>query len=732
MLKCLNRAHNSLCAPVNVNTKRGLLSTFSKSGGFTLLEVIVAISLITVGMIGISSLITQTISSARFSFQKLTAAYLAQEGIEIVRNIRDKNWLEGATWNQGLGDCGSAVCEYEADYESPSLRTYLASDYLNINTNGFYGYPSDSSALPRKITIFDKVKSIFKNRIDIGYFSKIFENLKQRIFSFFDSLATNISKKISSVKLIWKNLASWYSSKWQPKGKRDTGTLKTDFVEVEIEKGDIPRVRNTDLLGSGTDYAILSGIVEDNGYTDSNVLVQVWICWGESDGGTAVPPKGSWDDCYKLPVEQGEGIQFSHDTGHILKPNITYFYRCYAKNAIGDDWADSATSFTTEVAPPKIKNTGYSEGDITTNSANLHGEIDTGGENPAVWVYYGENNCVTDKACWEGQHKFYLGPKGAGSFSKRLTGLSAGTTYFYRWYAEHPGGEFDWSDEEPFSFETLSTIQRPTVTNYIGAIDIKYNSATLTGKVDDNGGEDPTVTICWGESDGGTAVPPKGSWDDCYELPGTQSGAFSHPISNLTPDTPYSYRCYAKNKAGSDWTDDTDPKISFTTLPSPITPAVSNTGVIPGSITSNSAILTGKVTDAGNENPDVWVCWGKNDGGISAPPPGTWENCRYLETKGEETFSLGVTGLEPETTYSYRCYAKNSAGDIWTSLVTFDTLAALPFEPTKFRRKITILDTIDLDGDGSIDRMMVRVEISWEEKGKTYHIEAQENLYNWR
>jgi len=63
--------------------------------GFTILEVVVAISLITVGITAIFTLYQQTISITRVSSQRLIAAYLAQEGIEIVRNIRDTNWIEG-------------------------------------------------------------------------------------------------------------------------------------------------------------------------------------------------------------------------------------------------------------------------------------------------------------------------------------------------------------------------------------------------------------------------------------------------------------------------------------------------------------------------------------------------------------------------------------------------------------------------------------------------------------
>ncbi len=65
--------------------------------GFTLLEVIIAIFLITVGVGGAFALIQRTITFTAVTSSQLTATYLAQEGIERVRNTRDGNWLRQRT-----------------------------------------------------------------------------------------------------------------------------------------------------------------------------------------------------------------------------------------------------------------------------------------------------------------------------------------------------------------------------------------------------------------------------------------------------------------------------------------------------------------------------------------------------------------------------------------------------------------------------------------------------------
>lgn len=110
--------------------------------GFTILEMIVAIFLITVGIIGIFALITKTVSNSTVSRDEMTAAYLAQEGIEIVRNIRDSNYINGQGWDETLDvtDDPLSRCPngYKASYSSQALDCYSEGDYLQLGEDGFY------------------------------------------------------------------------------------------------------------------------------------------------------------------------------------------------------------------------------------------------------------------------------------------------------------------------------------------------------------------------------------------------------------------------------------------------------------------------------------------------------------------------------------------------------------------------------------------------------------------
>ncbi|MFH1523315.1 MAG: hypothetical protein ABIE43_05905 [Patescibacteria group bacterium] len=62
--------------------------------GFSILEVIIAIFIITMGLIGVLSLIVQNVQVQYINKNNLIASQLAQEGLELTRNVRDKSWLD--------------------------------------------------------------------------------------------------------------------------------------------------------------------------------------------------------------------------------------------------------------------------------------------------------------------------------------------------------------------------------------------------------------------------------------------------------------------------------------------------------------------------------------------------------------------------------------------------------------------------------------------------------------
>ena len=83
-------------------TRTPKLGVTPKGGGFTLVETLVAISIFSVSILGIMSVLASGISHANYAKQKMIALYLAQEGIEYARNIRDTKVLFSV--NNGWGE----------------------------------------------------------------------------------------------------------------------------------------------------------------------------------------------------------------------------------------------------------------------------------------------------------------------------------------------------------------------------------------------------------------------------------------------------------------------------------------------------------------------------------------------------------------------------------------------------------------------------------------------------
>ena len=79
--------------------KIGLLSVGKSGKGFTLVETLVAITLLTVAIIAPMSLATKSLSAAYYARDQVIASNLAQEAIEAVRNRRDGNILRTVQGN---------------------------------------------------------------------------------------------------------------------------------------------------------------------------------------------------------------------------------------------------------------------------------------------------------------------------------------------------------------------------------------------------------------------------------------------------------------------------------------------------------------------------------------------------------------------------------------------------------------------------------------------------------
>lgn len=107
---------------------RSMKTRLKHKTGFTLVETLVAISILILVIIGPMTTAQRGIQTARYANEQMTAVFLAQEAIEAVRELRDKEALRayvgGATvdtsmWSSNVvSDCDSG-CAYVRGMSNP-------------------------------------------------------------------------------------------------------------------------------------------------------------------------------------------------------------------------------------------------------------------------------------------------------------------------------------------------------------------------------------------------------------------------------------------------------------------------------------------------------------------------------------------------------------------------------------------------------------------------------------
>ncbi|MEI7777683.1 MAG: prepilin-type N-terminal cleavage/methylation domain-containing protein [bacterium] len=137
----------------------------NNKSGFTIIETLVAISVLLIALAGPLTIASKGLYSSYYSRDEVTAFYLAQEGIEYFRNLRDANSLAGQSWDNHFSEC-SGKCRIDVTNNNPANSgiTSCASDTntlpgfscnrLNLDTNNIYDYSTGTSTnFTREITV---------------------------------------------------------------------------------------------------------------------------------------------------------------------------------------------------------------------------------------------------------------------------------------------------------------------------------------------------------------------------------------------------------------------------------------------------------------------------------------------------------------------------------------------------------------------------------------------------
>lgn len=147
-----------------------------QKNAFTLLEAIIAITIILVATAGAMNLISQTIVRLGAPKDEVIAANLAAEGIEVIRNIRDTNWLEDVPWDSGLtfAGCSAAIASSTLGASScipiGTCPSSLNVDYNSISVSNLPDdrlYFSSASGLYSHNSAFAQTR--FFRRVELTY-----------------------------------------------------------------------------------------------------------------------------------------------------------------------------------------------------------------------------------------------------------------------------------------------------------------------------------------------------------------------------------------------------------------------------------------------------------------------------------------------------------------------------------------------------------------------------------
>ena len=394
--------------------------------------------------------------------------------------------------------------------------------------------------------------------------------------------------------------------------------------------GGVPAGTTLAATSVGATTATLNGNVTANG-----LATNAWFEWGTD------PSLASSTSTSSQPIGSGTTSVLVNAALTGLSTGTTYYYRVAASNSSGTT-RGSIANFVPGGVPAGTTLAATSVGATT---ATLNGNVTANGLATNAWFEWGTNPSLASSTSTSSQ------PIGSGTTSvlvnAALTGLSTGTTYYYRVAASNSSGT-----------------TRGSIANFVpggvpagttlAATSVGATTATLNGNVTANGlatnawfewGTDPSLA-----SSTSTSSQPIGS--------GTTSVSVNVPLTGLSTGTTYYYRVAASNSSGTT-------RGSIANFVPGGVPA--GTTLAATSVGATTATLNGNVTANGLAT-NAWFEWGTNPSLASSTSTSS-------QPIGSGTTSVLVnvplTGLSTGTTYYYRINATNSAGTSTGTILSF-------------------------------------------------------------
>jgi uncharacterized protein (TIGR02145 family) len=399
---------------------------------------------------------------------------------------------------------------------------------------------------------------------------------------------------------------------------------------VSCHKESIPIV-NTSAVSSITRTTAESGgkVTDDGG----DEVMSRGVCWSKAHNPT--------DTSSMTSDGAGTGSFTSSLAG--LTPGTIYFVRAYAVNSEGTAYGNEVSFTSSPIVQAELTTTAASS--VTSSSAVSGGSItsDGGGTITARGVCWSSatNPTVSLDTTLDGT--------GTGTFSSNITGLSPATRYYVRAYATNNAGTA-YGNEINFATEPelpkLTTAEISSRTAF---------SAHSGGNITSDGGASVTERgVCWN-----TSANPTYEINISKTTNGTGTGPFTSDLNDLSPNTSYYVRAYAKNSVGIGYGN----QQTFSTKDG--TATITTNGITGRQATS--VVCGGSITDDGGAPIAArGVCWN------TSPEP-TIGIHHTTDGSGTGNFSSSISNLSPNTTYYVRAYATNILKTTYGNPQTFKT-----------------------------------------------------------
>lgn len=152
----------------------------NKNRGFTLLETLVAVFILTMALNSLFTLVANSLFSSMYAKNEITSTYLAQEAVDYIRNDRDSIAYQGSNggdWNSFLARYGYIDSSLTSCFK-PNGCTIDASNFSDTSIKGCFGSCStflyDSGASEGSYYTYDStitgvIPTTFNRKINLSF-----------------------------------------------------------------------------------------------------------------------------------------------------------------------------------------------------------------------------------------------------------------------------------------------------------------------------------------------------------------------------------------------------------------------------------------------------------------------------------------------------------------------------------------------------------------------------------